>query len=153
MEKIKLIVTRKPAMFVVIAAIYLALTSLFKWGLQFSPNFIWYLLGGFIGIYFLDIAEVFFNLIPSPFRSIIFVVLFAIVSFFIITSSGSFLAMGLVLSLSLTLLLWQLGEWQIHKNLNSWYSVISGTVSMQVQQIGMVAYFVTFVIETLLFLR
>lgn len=131
MDRIIVILQKKPPVFVIIALIYLALTALLKWQLQFSANFIWYLIGGVIGICFLDAAEVFFNLAPSPFRTTIFNWCFAIVSFFVVTSSGSFLGSGLVLSIFLNLLLWQIGK----------------------SQLNLVASLIIFILETWFFLR
>src|SRR5258706_11797931 len=110
MNKLLEIVRRKPLLFLFITLGYLLMVGFIKW--QIHPPFaaLWYLVGGAIGVYFLDAAEVFFALNPSPFRSIIFVIAFIILSFFVVTSSGSFLAIGLVFALYLNLILWQVGE-------------------------------------------
>lgn len=151
MEKIKTIIQRKPFLFLVLSIGYLLVTGIIKWNIH--PNFgsITFIAGGLLGIYFLDIAEVFFALHPSPFRSVIFVAGLIIVSLFVITSSGSMLASGLVLSLFLTLLLWQIGEWELHKNLTDWYRMISGTVSLKTQQWILWTTALVFIIETFLF--
>jgi len=151
MEKIKAIVQRKPPLFLLISIGYLLLAGILKWNIH--PNFssLTFIIGGLLGIYFLDIAEVFFSLQPSPFRSVVFVAGLIIVSLFVITSSGSMLASGLVLSLFLTLLLWQIGEWELHKNLSDWYRMISGTVSNKTQQWILWATALIFIVETLLF--
>ena len=100
----------------------------------------------------LDAAEVFFALNPSPFRSIVFVGAFVVLSFFVATSSGSLLAQGLVFSLYLTLILWQVGEWQFSGNLDGWYRMVAGPVTKTVQKWALVIFSVMFIIETLLFL-
>jgi hypothetical protein len=75
------------------------------------------------------------------------------VSIFIVTSSGSMLAGGLVLSLFLTVLLWQIGEWEIHKNLTDWYRMIAGPPDVKTQQWILVACIAVFVVLTILFIR
>lgn len=104
-------------------------------------------------MYFLETAEEFFHLDPSPFRSVVFVGLFAVVSFFVVSSSGSFLAAGLVLLIYLTLVFWQLGEWMMVKHLNRWYGMVAEPVSPTIQGWIMIVTIVFFFIETVLFLR
>jgi hypothetical protein len=94
-----------------------------------------------------------FSVHPSPFRTIVFVVLFAVVSLFVITSSGSMLAIGLVLSIFLTILLWQVGEWALMKNLNTWYRMLADPVSTSVQRIILYISGIVFLIETIIFIR
>jgi hypothetical protein len=101
----------------------------------------------------LDVAEVFFELTPSPFRSIVFVGAFLLVSLFVITSAGSSLASGLVLSLYLTLVFWQMGQWQIQKNLTDWYRMVAGPVSVRTQQWILWVVVGMFIVETFLFIR
>lgn len=153
MEKILAIIRKKPLLFVVTSLVYLLLIGFLKWQVRPPVFAVWFLVGGVIGVYFLDAAERFVALTPSPFRSIVFLALFVIVSFFVVTSSGSLLASGLVLSLYLSLLLWQLGEWEVAKNLSSWYRMVAGPVSVSVQQWVLVIFIIIFLIETYLFLR
>jgi len=153
MEKIKAIIQRKPLLFFLISVGYLLVTGILKWNIH--PNFgsITFLAGGLLGIFFLDIAEVFFALQPSPFRSIIFVGGLIIVSLFVITSSGSMLASGLVLSLFLSIILWQVGEWELHKNLTGWYRMIAGQVDTKIQQWILWGCLAIFLIETVIFIQ
>jgi hypothetical protein len=76
-----------------------------------------------------------------------------IVSLFVLTSSGSLLAQGLVFSLYLTLILWQVGQWQLTGSLSDWYRMISAPVSPTVERWGLVVFIVIFIIETVLFLQ
>jgi hypothetical protein len=147
------IVRRKPLIFLLISLSYLALISVLKWSIHPVIATALFVGGGVIGVYFLDIAEVFFNLSPSPFRSVVFSALFALVGLFIVTSSGSMMAAGLVLSLYLTMILWQIGEWQIKQNLNDWYRMVAGSISTQVQTWVFVAFVAVFIFETYLFIR
>jgi len=136
-----------------VSLIYLLLTGFSKWTTHPDFGSITFLIGGLIGVYFLDIADVFAALNPSPFRSIVFVTGLIIISFFIVTSSGSMLASGLVLSLFLSILLWQIGEWRLQKNLNDWYRMISGPVPAEIQQWILWGCAAFFLIETIVFIR
>lgn len=153
MNKLLEVVRRKPLLFFILSLGYIILIGFLKWQVHPPVFALWFLVGGLIGVYFLDVAEQFVALTPSPFRSIVFLALFVIVSFFVVTSSGSLLASGLVLSLYLSLLLWQLGEWEVAKNLSSWYRMVAGPVSVSVQQWVLVIFITIFLIETYLFLR
>ena len=152
MDKVLAIVKRKPPLFLFVSLGYLILVGLIKWQIHPPIGALWFLLGGAIGVYLLDGAEVFFALAPSPFRSIVFAFAFALVSLFVLTSSGSLLAQGLVFSLYLTLILWQAGQWQLTGNLNEWYRMVASTVSTTGQRWGLILFASVFFIETLLFL-
>jgi hypothetical protein len=153
MDKVKEILKRKPTTFLLLSVLYLFLVALIKWWVSPTISTLFFLAGGAIGLYFLDIAEVIFSVHPSPFRTIVFVTLFAIVSFFVVTSSGSMLAIGMVLSIFLTILLWQVGEWTLMKNINSWYRMLADPVSQSTQRIILVLSFLVFVIETMIFIH
>jgi len=146
------ILSRKPTIYLLTTVIYLLLTTIIKWP-SFNQNILWYAAGGLIGVYFLDIAEAFFHLTPSPFRTILFLAAFVVVSMFIITSSGSFIAKGLVLSMYLQLVILQIGEWRIMKSLSGWYRMISPSVPVRYQLIGLYVFALLFFIETLVFIR
>jgi hypothetical protein len=153
MQKILQIVKRKPLLFVVASVVYVLLVGFAKWQVAPPLESLWFLVGALIGVYFLDAAEVFFALNPSPFRSMVFAAGFVVVSFFVVTSSGSLLASGLVLSLYLSLVLWQLGEWQVTHSLTQWYRMIAGPVSVRTQQWILLAFVALFLVETWLFIR
>lgn len=152
MNKILEILHRKPPLFLFLSVGYLVLVGLLKWHISPPIGAIWFLVGGAIGVYFLDAAEVFFALSPSPFRSIVFVVAFAIVSLFVSTSSISLLAQGLVFSLYLTLILWQVGQWQYTGNLNEWYRMVASPVTSTFQRWALIVFIIVFFVETALFL-
>lgn len=153
MNKIIEIIKKKPVLFLAVSVGYALGVGVLKWGIAWPPQAALYFGGAILGVYFLDGAEVFFNLNPSPFRSVVFVAGFDVVSFFIVTSSGSFVASGLVLSLYLSLILWQVGELQIAGNLNSWYRMVAGPVSLSVQRWILFVFIAFFVLETFLFIR
>lgn len=147
------VVQRKPLFFVVLSLAYLIVVGLMKWNIHPPVLAAFYLVGGILGIYFLDVAEVFFRLNPSPFRSVIFQWLFVATGLFVVTSSGSLLASGLVLSLYLTMILWQIGQWKIAHNLSSWYTLVAGVASAGLQRVMLVVFVVMFLVETFLFIR
>lgn len=153
MEKLRAIISRKPLLFVIIFLVYLILVALLKWRVAQGLPTLWFGIGGILGIYFLDIAEIVFNVAPSPFRSIVFQTLFILVGIFVVTSSGSFLAAGLVLSIYLTLLLWQLGEWRLRGNLNSWYTLVAQPVPASIQRWGLFVAIALFLLSSWLFIR
>lgn len=161
MDKVIEIIKKKPLVFLIISIVYALGIGVVKLGIPSASlkasAWPWeaglYFAGAILGVYFLDGAEVFFRVSPSPFRSIVFMAAFAVVSFFIVTSSGSFVASGLVLSLYLSLILRQVGEMQIAGNLNSWYRMVAGSVSISVQRWILFVFIAFFVLETVLFIR
>lgn len=147
------ILRKKQTVFIVLPLLFLFVTAFIKWFRFPSIDTLLYAFGGIIGIFFLDIAEELFHVSPSPFRSILFFALFICVSFFIITSSGSALASGLVLSLYLTLLLWQIGEWRVTGATESWYRMVAVSVPVASQRWIYGVSWALFVVLTGLFIR
>ncbi|MCL4200124.1 hypothetical protein KJZ67_02135 [Patescibacteria group bacterium] len=72
MDKVKELIRSKPRIFVYITGVYLLVLVLLKWLTNPSLDALWFFMGGAIGVYFLDAAEIFFGLQPSPFRSHVF---------------------------------------------------------------------------------
>lgn len=153
MDTVLAIIRKKPLVFLCLSLVYLLLVGFLKWRIRPPVGALWYVSGGLLGIYFLDIAEALFAVNPSPFRSVVFQALFAVVSFFVVTSSSSLLASGLVLSLYLTIVLWQLGEWKITGSLANWYRTMVPAPQAKVQLWIFLAFLAVFLIETLLFIR
>ena len=153
MDKLKEIVRSKPTWVVLVIFSYILILGILKWRLSPNISTLFYLLGGLVGIYFMDVADVIFDVKPSPFQSILFLILFGIVSFFIVTSSGSMFATGLVLSLYFTQLFLQAEEWQEYRNLNAWYTLVKAPPSVKVQQWMALGTAFLLVIETLIFIR
>ncbi len=153
MDSVKALIAQKPRIFVYISLVYLLVVILAKWVIHPSLDALWFFVGGVIGVYFLDAAEIFFALNPSPFRSVVFGGLFSGVAFFVVTSSTGTIGSGLVLSLYLQMLLWQIGEWRINHNLNSWYRMVAGPVSQSTQQIILIVSVAVFVMESAIFVR
>ncbi|MDP1722200.1 MAG: hypothetical protein Q8L37_03245 [Candidatus Gottesmanbacteria bacterium] len=153
MDKVIEIIKKKPVLFLAVSVGYALGVGILKWKIVWPPQAFLYFGGAILGVYFLDGAEVFFALTPSPFRSVLFMAGYAVVSFFVVTSSGSFLGAGLVLSLYLSLLLWQIGELQLTGNLNSWYGMVAGVPSISQQRWVLVVLVIIFILETYLFIR
>lgn len=63
-DKIKEIIRRKPTFFIVISLMYLLVIAVLKWLPHPSIDTILFIVGGILGIFFLDIAEVFFKSEP-----------------------------------------------------------------------------------------
>ena len=152
MEKFKQILASKPRWVVLLIFAYIVILGLLKWRLKPDISTILYLLGGLFGVYFLDVADVIFDTKPSPFQSIIFMILFGIVSFFVVTSSGSMFAAGLVLAIYFSLLLMQAEDWQEYRNLDKWYRLVKAPPSVRIQQWIVLGIALLLVIETLLFI-
>lgn len=147
------ILKRKPRMYLVSSALYLATVILIKWNIHPDWSILWFVLGSGVGVYFLDFAEHFFKLNPSPFRSVVFQALFLVVAFFIITSAGSFHTSGLVLNFYLQLVLLEVGEWQLTGSLHNWYRLLPEPISPRSEKIGALIFIAGFVVVTILFLR
>ena len=153
METVKALIRKKPLFFVILTGIYVILTVFLRWHIHLSWDTLWFVIGAAVGIYFLDGAELFFRLEPSPFRSVVFGALFIVVSFFIVTSSASTLAAGLVLSLYLQMMLWQTGEWRLSGNLDSWYRQLAQPLPHKIQLWILWGSIGFFVLETAIFVR
>jgi hypothetical protein len=153
MDKLKAIIQAKPKWVVLLIFAYSVILGVLKWRLAPDISTVYYLVGGLAGVYFMDLADLVFDVKPSPFRSIIFVILFGAVSFFVVSSSGSMFATGLVLSLYFTLLLLQAEEWQEYRNLNTWYTLVKAPPSAKTQQWIVLGSALLLVIETLIFIR
>ncbi len=153
MNKLIQIIQKKSSGAVLFHLVYFFLIGFAKWRLSPSIPTLLFFTGAVIGMYLLNIAEEFFHLSPSPFRSIVFMAGFVLVSLFMVTSTGSLLGTGLVLSLYLTLLFWQLAEWKERGNLNRWYVMISGSLSYDMQRWVLIGFIILFAVETFLFLR
>ena len=153
LEKIVSIITNKPPAFVFAGLIYLVVVALLKWFVAPNLNAVLFVLGGILGIYFLDIAEAFIRISPSPFRSIVFAMLFAVAAFFVVSSSTGILARGLVLTIHLMLLMLQIGEWQHRGNLNSWYEMVADVIPPKTQLLLLWLFGFVLFVNTLLFIR
>lgn len=152
MQRLSEFIRAKPSIFVIVTITYLIIIGLVKWFNHPQLSAIWFIIGGILGIYFLDASEHFFSLHPSPFRTILFTSVFSLISFFVVTSSSSMIAVGLVLSMYLGLLMQQIGELEAVGNLASWYRVIAGNIDSNMQRWILAGFAALFVFETFLFI-
>ncbi len=153
MELLRQLIRQKPQIFLIISLIFLLISGILKWHTSFVWAMAWYLLGGVAGVYFLDAAELFFAVSPSPFRSIFFMSLYSIVGFFVVSSSANAFGSGVVLVVYLQLLLWLYGQWRIQGNLDSWFRVSTGSVPLASQRIALSIFVALFLMQTYFFIR
>lgn len=153
MEQIRSLLVKKPPFFLIGTLVYILFLYLLRWNIHPTLDALWFIIGSIIGMYVLETAEEFFHLTPSPFRSMLFVGFFILVSFFVLSSSGSFLASGIVLSTFLTLLFWQIGEWMVTHHLHRWYAILADPVAPRTQFVVLLITIVLFIFETIIFIR
>ncbi|MDO8451977.1 MAG: hypothetical protein Q7S76_03850 [bacterium] len=153
MKRLGTILKNTPPLGLLLSVIYLACVSILKWKLDPPVDAAWFLAGGIAGIYFLDFADEFFRLHPSPFRTILFAGLFALLSLFIVTSSQSYAAIGLVLATYLMFLYLLVIEWKKSGTIDRWCRMIGGPVPRSIQTQMLIGFFILFLIETYVFLR
>ena len=140
---------------------YLVFLTFLHWGIHPKLEIAFFWAGGLLGINFLDLAESIFKKtsvgaetqpLHSPFKNVLFQIVFVPLAFFILTSSGSLFGAGLVFSMFLGMLI---EEYQIlmkNGNLGSWFWPVKITVENRTQTIYflVMAGFLTFL--SLLFL-
>lgn len=134
-----------------ITSIYLLVLILWHWGLQPNLGMVFFVAGGLLGIYFLDLADALFALSPSPFKNVLFQVIFVPFTLFVLTSSGSLFGTGLVLSIFLSMIYSQWLTYRQNGNLNSWFGVIKREILVKNQQIYLWVISGLFIILSLLF--
>jgi hypothetical protein len=148
------IIQRKPIMHVAVSAIYLLCAAFLKWTIHPALDTLFFLIGGILGMYLMDGAEVLFKInSPSPFRSVLFAALLSVSMFFVVTSSGSALASGLVLMTFVTLLLWFGQEFMPTGNPSLWFRQFADPVGDVMQKTSFGVFVATFVVVSVLFVR
>lgn len=153
MDKAKQLLKAKPFSVLLYTGVYIVILGFLHWKLTPDITILYYLFGGLLGIYFMDIADLLFDIKPSPFHSVVFVALFAAVSFFVVTSSGNVFAIGVVLSLFFNLIYAQAREWMTRHDLSSWFTMVATPVSPQGQLWIMIATATILVFESIIFVR
>jgi hypothetical protein len=153
MDKVTQIIKEKSLSLLLYTALYVIVLGFLRWKLTPDITILYYVLGGALGVYFMDIAELIFDIKPSPFHSIVFLGLFAAVSFFIVTSSGNLFAIGLVLSLFFNLLFSQVHEWMTKHTLDSWFTMVNADVPPKTQFWILIGTGALLVIESIVFIR
>lgn len=135
----------------VLTIIYLLVLTLLHWRLSPKLEILFFLAGGILGVYFLDLAEAIFKVSPSPFKNVLFQVIFVPFSLFILTSSGSLFGTGLVLSMFLSMLFQEGRELLAQGNINRWFWPIKREINLRTQQIYLLVMMVVFSLLSLLF--
>jgi len=125
---------------IVFTLIYLLSLTFLRWRMNFKGEILFFLGGGILGVYFLDLAEAIFKRgvgesgAPSSFKNVLFQAIFVPFSLFVLTSSGSLFGAGLVLSIFLNMLFEQGKELKATGNLNSWFRIIKRDFSLGTQR-------------------
>jgi len=141
----------KPLTLVLVPIVYCLVVILAKWGLALPFDALWFFIGGLIGTYVITVAEHVVTLTPSPFRTQVFVIGLVILAFYAVTSTQEYIAMGMVILTLLTMFLFQISEWRVRKNLDSWYNFFFDHASISIQKIGLIALGIVFFIISLIF--
>jgi hypothetical protein len=153
MEYFLEILRKKPLFHFLIPFLYLLCAGFLKWTIHPTWMTLFFALGALMGIYFLDVAEKFANITPSPFRSVVFFGLLAVVMLFIVTSSGSVFASGLVLTVYLTSLLWFGQGFMKDGNTDAWFTQLADPVSPMARKISLGIFIALFVLASVMFVR
>jgi hypothetical protein len=104
LKKIWQITAKKPPVIVISCVLYIIIIAVLKSKFNLSIAPLLFVLGGLIGIYLVDIAEAFVKVEPSPFKTPLFDYAFIVLSFFVISSTGSTLASGIVISIFINII-------------------------------------------------
>jgi hypothetical protein len=153
MDRLIQIIRKKPFLHVLAPCIFLVCAGFFKWTIHPTWMTLFFALGGIMGIYFLDFAEEFANINPSPFRSILFFGGLGVVMLFIVTSSGSAFTSGLVFSVYLTLLLWFIRDFMKDGDTNRWFTQLADPVGTTAKKPILGVLIALFVLASVLFVR
>lgn len=145
-------ILKKPPVLIVVPILYFFTIMFAKWQLNLPLGALLFFLGGVLGIYLLDIAEEIFDVKPSPFRTTLFVIGLGITGIYTLTSTREMIASGLVLGLMASIFLYQVSEWKIHRNLDSWYSMFLTNISRSGQKIGLIVLGIVLLLETVIFI-
>ena len=127
-------ILKKPPLFVLLPISLLFILLLLKWQFTFPIISLTFFLGGVIGIYLLEIAEVFVNSHPSPFRTMLFMLLLGVTTFYTISSTNSYFAKGICLFLLLDLVMKYTLQWKKGSSLDEWFSLLFDNLNSQVKK-------------------
>lgn len=138
--------------------VYLLILIASRWKLQPKLEIIFFLAGGLLGVYFLDLAEAIFKFggadasIDRPaFKNVLFQVAFVVLALFVVTSSGSLFGTGLVFAMYLGMLISQYQQLMATGNLNSWFWPIKTEIEFKNQRIYFLVVIGIFILLNLLF--
>jgi hypothetical protein len=135
MEQFFRIIRKKPLLYLLVSVSFIVVSAFCKWTIHPTWMTLFFVLGGIMGIYFLDVAEAFIHIDPSPFKSIVFFGALGVVMLFIVTSSGSAFTSGLVLTVYLTLLVRFGHEYMPGGDPNAWFTQLADPISLTAKKI------------------
>lgn len=138
-----------PILSVVLTASLSVVLAIAKWKLQFDWDMLFFIVGSWIGLFFLDIAEAIFDL--STFRNVIVEAIVVLLGMFVITSSASALGSGVVLFFFFRILFEQGQEFVKTRRITSWFTPSSLFVSKEIEQAVFFGGILLFLAETVLF--
>lgn len=136
-----------------ISTFYIIFTSLLRFKFSFPFNLFLFWGGGLFGIYFLEIFEKTLKITPSPFKNVLFEGVFALFSFFVISSTNSFFGAGLVLILFLNLLFEKWQSFRKKGEILSWFWPARVKPKSSGQKVYFWLMVLIFFLETLLFVK
>lgn len=109
--------------------IYLLTVILLRWKLHPDLGILYFLAGGIVGVYFLDLADMVFKINPSPYRNVFFQAAFVLMALFVLTSSGSLFGAGLVFSIYLSMITGQWLEIKKSGRIDGWFALIKTPIA------------------------
>lgn len=136
----------------IITGVYLLIIVLLHWRLKISFDIVYFVAGGIIGVYFLDLADMVFKINPSPYRNVFFQAAFIIMTLFVITSSGSLFGAGLVFSIYLSMIMSQWLEIKKSGRIDGWFALVKTPIASSSQITYLCVISVIFVLLNLLFI-
>lgn len=109
--------------------LYLFIIVLLHWRFKISFDIIYFVAGGIMGVYFLDLADMVFKINPSPYRNVFFQAAFVLMTLFVLTSSGSLFGAGLVFSIYLSMITGQWLEIKKSGRIDGWFALIKTPIA------------------------
>lgn len=153
MDRIKNIVLSKSRNIIGYTLIYIIFIYIARWRLTFNFDGLLILAGAVVGIFILDIAEDVVRTNPSPFRSVLFYAAFLPVCLFIVSSSNSAAAAGLVLALHITMIANIRKDLATDGQINKYFTYLKVDLTPQNQKNLIVLFALFLAVETLIFVR
>lgn len=144
-------ILKKPPFFVIVPIVYFFVMLFFKWQFQLPFEALWFFIGGILGIFLLDIVEEFFQLKPSPFRTVLFWIVLFILTIYLVSSTNEYIAKGISLSLLLTLSLLYVDHWRRYHETKEWFYLLFETTSTKIEKRVLYGFSIGLAIVSLFF--
>jgi hypothetical protein len=143
---------RTSLLLLIITVSYLLFLTILRWKTNLDWRILFFLGGGILGVYFLDLADILFKISPSPFKNVLFQAIFVPFSLFVLTSSGSLFGAGLIFSIFLSMLFGQWQEFGKSGNISNWFWIVKVDFPPKTQQIYFAVMSGIFIFLSLLFI-